>query len=187
MDAQPVFLRVNGDRAQPQFRRRAEDADGDFAAIGDEQFLGGAARRREGPGTGGRIGAGALTDSRLFNRFGQGFVVSQLITDSGRTPNLVANSRLRAQASAQDYQGSRYDVLLAVDRSYFDYLHAQALVKVADAPAAALGIWLDQHHPGKHAWTLALLAAGLAIGCLNAWHWVAKEDKEIRDEQADKE
>jgi ATP synthase protein I len=25
--------------------------------------------------------------------------------------------------------------------------------------------------------------AGLAIGCLNAWHWVAKEDKEIRDEQ----
>ena len=22
---------------------------------------------------------------------------------------------------------------------------------------AALGLWLDQHHPGKHAWTLALL------------------------------
>jgi ATP synthase protein I len=50
---------------------------------------------------------------------------------------------------------------------------------------AALGLWLDQHHPGKHAWTLALLVAGLAIGCLNAWHWVAKEDKEIRDEQED--
>jgi ATP synthase protein I len=48
---------------------------------------------------------------------------------------------------------------------------------------AALGIWLDQHYPGRHAWTLALLMAGLAIGCLNAWHWVAKEDKEIRDEQ----
>ena len=44
---------------------------------------------------------------------------------------------------------------------------------------AALGIWLDKHYPGKHAWTLALLVAGLAIGCLNAWHWVAKEDKEI--------
>ncbi len=51
---------------------------------------------------------------------------------------------------------------------------------------AALGIWLDQHHPGRHAWTLALLAAGLATGCWNAWHWVAKEDKAIRDEQADK-
>src|SRR5271169_1116643 len=50
---------------------------------------------------------------------------------------------------------------------------------------AALGIWLDQYYPGKHAWTLALMMAGLAIGCLNAWHRVAKEDKEIRDEQED--
>jgi ATP synthase protein I len=47
---------------------------------------------------------------------------------------------------------------------------------------AALGLWLDKHHPGKHAWTLALLVAGLAIGCLNAWHWVAKEDKAMREE-----
>jgi ATP synthase protein I len=50
---------------------------------------------------------------------------------------------------------------------------------------AALGIWLDKHHPGEHAWTLALLAAGLAIGCLNAWQWVAKEDQAMRDEQED--
>jgi ATP synthase protein I len=51
----------------------------------------------------------------------------------------------------------------------------------------ALGVWLDRHHPGAHAWTLALLAAGLALGCWNAWHWVAKEDQEIRDEQEDKD
>ena len=50
---------------------------------------------------------------------------------------------------------------------------------------AALGIWLDQHYPGRHAWTLALLVAGLAIGCFNAWHWVTKEDKEMRDERED--
>jgi ATP synthase protein I len=48
---------------------------------------------------------------------------------------------------------------------------------------AALGLWLDTHHPGRHAWTLALLVAGLALGCLNAWHWVAKEDKAMRDEE----
>lgn len=48
---------------------------------------------------------------------------------------------------------------------------------------AALGIWLDNRHPGKHSWTLALLVAGLVIGCLNAWRWVAKEDKEMRQEQ----
>jgi ATP synthase protein I len=50
---------------------------------------------------------------------------------------------------------------------------------------AALGLWLDRHHPGSHSWTLMLLVIGLVIGCLNAWHWVVKEDKEIREEQED--
>jgi ATP synthase protein I len=50
---------------------------------------------------------------------------------------------------------------------------------------AALGLWLDKHHPGTHSWTLALLVAGLAIGCFNAWLWVAKEDKAMRQEQQD--
>jgi ATP synthase protein I len=50
---------------------------------------------------------------------------------------------------------------------------------------AALGLWLDRHYPGKHAWTLALLMAGLAIGCFNAWHWVANEEKAMREEQED--
>ncbi len=52
---------------------------------------------------------------------------------------------------------------------------------------AALGIWLDKHHPGKHPWTLALLVAGLVIGCLNAWHWVAKEDKAMHGNGDDPE
>ena len=52
---------------------------------------------------------------------------------------------------------------------------------------AALGLWLDKHHPGKHAWTLALLVAGLAIGCFNAWHWVDKEDKAMREEQEERD
>ncbi len=50
---------------------------------------------------------------------------------------------------------------------------------------AALGIWLDNRHSGSHSWTLMLLLIGLVIGCLNAWHWVAKEDKAIREEQED--
>jgi ATP synthase protein I len=48
---------------------------------------------------------------------------------------------------------------------------------------AALGLWLDKHHPGRHAWTLALLLAGLALGCMNAWHWVAREDKAMGEER----
>lgn len=52
---------------------------------------------------------------------------------------------------------------------------------------AALGIWLDRHHPGTRSWTLALLVAGLAIGCVNAWHWVAKEEKAMREEKEDRD
>lgn len=48
---------------------------------------------------------------------------------------------------------------------------------------AVLGLWLDKHYPGGRSWTLALLMAGLVIGCLNAWHWVAKEDQAMRDER----
>ncbi len=80
-----------------------------------------------------RIGAGALASSRLFDRFGQGVVAQQLITDSGRTPSLVASSRLQAQASQQDLQSSRYDVLLQVNRAYFTLQRAQATVKVMQA------------------------------------------------------
>jgi ATP synthase protein I len=47
---------------------------------------------------------------------------------------------------------------------------------------AALGLWLDERHPGDHPWTLALLMGGLSLGCLNAWAWVARQGKAIRDE-----
>lgn len=48
---------------------------------------------------------------------------------------------------------------------------------------AALGLWLDRTYPGGRSWTLALLVAGLVIGCFHAWHWVVKEDEAIRKEQ----
>ncbi len=47
----------------------------------------------------------------------------------------------------------------------------------------ALGMWLDRRGAGAHSWTLALLVAGLCIGCLNAWHWVAKEHRVMREDQ----
>ena len=91
-----------------------------------------------------RIGAGYLTDSRLFNREGQGITVSQLITDVGRTSNLVASSRFNAQASEQNLQSARYVVLLQVNRSYIDVLHAVSLVRVAEETVAARQLLSDQ-------------------------------------------
>jgi ATP synthase protein I len=58
-------------------------------------------------------------------------------------------------------------------------------VTVPTLAGAALGVWLDAHHPGKHSWTLALMIAGLAVGCWNAWRWIAAEDHAMRDEQQD--
>lgn len=58
-------------------------------------------------------------------------------------------------------------------------------VAVPTLLGAALGLWLDQHSPGGRSWTLALLMGGLTIGCLNAWHWVSKENQSIHQEQED--
>jgi outer membrane protein len=91
-----------------------------------------------------RVGAGDLSASRLFNRFGQGVVARQLITDSGRTSSLISSSRLQAQAVTQNAQATRYDVILAVNRSYFDVLHAQAVVKVAEETVSARQLLSDQ-------------------------------------------
>lgn len=52
---------------------------------------------------------------------------------------------------------------------------------------AALGGWLDHTHPGGRSWTLALLVAGLMLGCWNAWHWVAVEQAKLADDTDDVE
>jgi len=93
---------------------------------------------------GSRIGAGYLTDSRLFNRYGQGITFSQLVTDLGRTKNLVASSQLNSQAAAQNVTATKYDVLLAVNRAYYSVLRAQAVVRVAQQTVDARQLLLDQ-------------------------------------------
>jgi ATP synthase protein I len=45
-----------------------------------------------------------------------------------------------------------------------------------------LGIWLDRRYPGAFSWTLALLFAGVFIGCANAWYWVSQQDKAMHDD-----
>lgn len=80
---------------------------------------------------GARIGAGFISTSRLFDRFGDGIQINQLISDFGRTNNLVAQARLQANASEQDYRAAGYTVLLRVNQAYYNALRAQAVVKVA--------------------------------------------------------
>lgn len=44
---------------------------------------------------------------------------------------------------------------------------------------ALLGRWLDANYPNEHSWTLALLIAGLTLGCFKAGYWVSKEHKNM--------
>jgi len=81
---------------------------------------------------GSRIAAGALNNPIIFNRFAAGVSVEQLVTDFGRTHNLVASARLEALAAQADVNFSRADVLLAVDRAFYGALRAQAVLTVAE-------------------------------------------------------
>lgn len=49
----------------------------------------------------------------------------------------------------------------------------------------ALGMWLDKKHPQHFSWTLTCLLTGLIIGCVIAWNWVSKENKEIHKNTED--
>ena len=51
----------------------------------------------------------------------------------------------------------------------------------------ALGVWLDHRYPSRLSWTLMLLAIGVALGCLNAWHWVSREHRTLREESEEDE
>ncbi len=56
-------------------------------------------------------------------------------------------------------------------------------VVVPAIAGVALGLWIDGRWPGHVSWTLTLLLAGLVLGCLNAWHWVSRQRREIEEER----
>jgi len=91
-----------------------------------------------------RIAAGALNNPLILNRYSNGVEVNQLITDFGRTSNLVASAQLGAKAASEDQQQTAQDVLLAVDRAYFGDLRAQAVLQVAEETVRTRQILADQ-------------------------------------------
>lgn len=51
-------------------------------------------------------------------------------------------------------------------------------VAVPSVLGIALGLWIDAWTGSERSWTLALLLAGVAVGCLNAWYWVQRESRD---------
>jgi len=87
---------------------------------------------------------GGLNNPSIFDRNAEGLVLSQLITDFGRTANLTSSAKLRAQAEANNAQATREQILLAVDGAFFAAQQAQSVTRVAEQTVSARQLFLDQ-------------------------------------------
>jgi len=91
-----------------------------------------------------RISAGALNNPIIYTRAAGGVSVSQLVTDFGHTTNLVASARLQAKADEQSAVATKEDVLLGVDRAFYNALQTHAVLRVAEQTVAARQLLSDQ-------------------------------------------
>jgi len=94
--------------------------------------------------TGSRISSGYLSASSLLEHAGMGVQLNQLITDFGRTRNLVASAQLQEKARAADAEASRQDIVLATDQVFFAVIEAQETLQVALQTVSARQTLTDQ-------------------------------------------
>jgi outer membrane protein len=79
-----------------------------------------------------RLASGGLNSPRLLTRAAGGLVLSQLITDFGRTSNLVATAALRAKAADMNTMATINDIKLAVNQAFYNALQNAAMMQVAE-------------------------------------------------------
>jgi outer membrane protein len=91
-----------------------------------------------------RIAAGGLNNPTVVRRDAAGLVVSQLITDFGRTSHLIESARLGEASQQQQVNATRAQVLLDVDYAYYEVLEAQAVLRVAQKTVDARQVILDR-------------------------------------------
>ena len=97
-----------------------------------------------GSDPGSRISAGFLNNPTVYPRVAAGAAVSQLITDFGRTQNLVANSVFQAKAQDQNAIATQQQIVLAVDEAFYNTLETKALLHVAEETVKARQDLVDQ-------------------------------------------
>lgn len=93
---------------------------------------------------GSRLAAGFLNNPVLFPRAAEGASVNQLITDFGRTTNLLSSSEYQAKAADQNAVATRADILLVVDQAFYNSLDTKALVTVAEETVSARQTLVDK-------------------------------------------
>ena len=97
-----------------------------------------------GSDPGSRISAGFLNNPTVYPRVAAGAAVTQLITDFGRTQNLVANSAFQAKAQDQNAIATQQQIVLAVDEAFYNTLETKALLHVAEETVKARQDLVDQ-------------------------------------------
>ncbi|HYW40666.1 MAG TPA: TolC family protein [Terriglobales bacterium] len=93
---------------------------------------------------GSRITAGALNNPIIYQRAAAGAMVSQLLTDFGRTTNLISSANLSAKAENQNAVATKEQILLAVDQAFYNALQTQAVLTVAQTTVADRQTVADQ-------------------------------------------
>lgn len=91
-----------------------------------------------------RITAGALNNPSVYDRAAGGLTVSQLITDFGRTHNLIQSARSNAKAQLESQRATEQDIRLTVAQAFYQALTSQAVLKVALQTVAERQATLDQ-------------------------------------------
>ncbi len=84
-----------------------------------------------------RITAGAINNPSVYDRAGAGLTARQLITDFGRTRNLVRNAQSNARAQLESERATTEDITLTVDHVFYQALTAQQILRVAEQTVKA--------------------------------------------------
>ena len=87
---------------------------------------------------------GGLNNPTVYSRQSDGVVLNQLITDFGHTYDLTESAKFRANAASDRVAVARAIIVLEVDRTYFDVLRAQAVLRVAQETVKTRQVALDQ-------------------------------------------
>jgi outer membrane protein len=91
-----------------------------------------------------RVAAGVLNNPVIYDRFADGATVNQLVTDFGRTYELVKSSNLHAKAQQENISATRADVLLRLNQAYFAVSKSQAVLQVAQQTVKSRQLVADQ-------------------------------------------
>jgi outer membrane protein len=142
-EAEQLALKNNPRVSQAQFQVKALDevtrefrsayyptVEGNLTAVGADN--------------GSRIAAGGLNNPVVYDRVGTGLTLGQLITDFGRTQNLVGSASLNAQAQREALSFTKADLLLRTDGAYLAVLRNHSLLNVAQETVDARQQVVDQ-------------------------------------------